>query len=106
MVDMHIHTIYSDGDKTIEEVLKKCEEKKLEYISITDHNTCKGYNDEFLKNNTIFSGKIVMGAEMNATLDNRKRIETRTQFAFCLPSCQPWCIISIIRDYRSTLYQT
>lgn len=55
MVDMHIHTIYSDGDKTIEEVLKKCEEKKLEYISITDHNTCKGYNDEFLKNNTIFS---------------------------------------------------
>lgn len=46
MVDMHIHTIYSDGDKTIEEVLKKCEEKKLEYISITDHNTCKGYNDE------------------------------------------------------------
>ena len=75
MVDMHIHTIYSDGDKTIEEVLKKCEEKKLEYISITDHNTCKGYNDEFLKNNTIFSGKIVMGAEMNATLDNRKRIE-------------------------------
>ena len=75
MVDMHIHTIYSDGDKTIEEVLKKCEEKKLEYISITDHNTCKGYNDEFLKNNTIFSGKIVMGAEMNATLDNRKRTE-------------------------------
>ena len=75
MVDMHIHTIYSDGDITIEEVLKKCEEKKLEYISITDHNTCKGYNDEFLKNNTIFSGKIVMGAEMKATLDNRKRIE-------------------------------
>ena len=54
MVDMHIHTIYSDGDKTIEEVLKKCEEKKLEYISITDHNTCKGYNDEFLKNNLSY----------------------------------------------------
>ena len=43
MVDMHIHTIYSDGDKTIEEVLKKCEEKKLEYISITDHNSVGAY---------------------------------------------------------------
>ena len=75
MVDMHIHTVYSDGDKTIKEVLEKCEEKKLEYISITDHNTCKAYEDELVKNNNIFSGKIIMGAEMNATLDNGKRIE-------------------------------
>lgn len=30
MVDMHMHTLYSDGDKTLEEVLKKCEEKKLD----------------------------------------------------------------------------
>ena len=28
MVDMHMHTLYSDGDKTVEEVLKICEEKK------------------------------------------------------------------------------
>ena len=32
MIDMHIHTTYSEGDKTVEEVLKTCEEKKLEYI--------------------------------------------------------------------------
>ena len=36
MIDLHMHTIYSDGDKTVEEVLKMCENKKLEYISITD----------------------------------------------------------------------
>ena len=63
------HGLKIIADKTIEEVLKKCEEKKLQYISITDHNTCKGYEDEIIKNNNIFSGKIVMGAEMNATLD-------------------------------------
>lgn len=74
MVDMHIHTLYSDGDKTVEEVLKKCEEKKLEYISLTDHNNCRQYEDESLKKN-IFTGKIVKGCEMNATLDNGKRIE-------------------------------
>lgn len=73
MVDMHIHTLYSDGDKTLEEVLKICEEKKLEYISITDHNTCKAYDDVALTKN-IFTGKIIKGAEMNAHIDN-KRIE-------------------------------
>ena len=74
MVDMHMHSLYSDGDKPLEEVLKKCEEKHLEYISLTDHNTCRQYEDEALKKN-IFTGKIVIGAEMNATLDNGKRIE-------------------------------
>ena len=49
MVDMHMHTKYSDGDKSVKEILEMCEEKKLEYISITDHNTCKQYEDEDLK---------------------------------------------------------
>lgn len=71
MIDLHMHTVYSDGDKTVEEILKMCEEKKLEYISITDHNTCKQYEDEAIKNN-IFSGKIIKGAEMNAIFKNKK----------------------------------
>ena len=71
MIDMHMHTTYSDGDKTLEEVLKMCEEKKLKYISITDHNTCKGYEDEAMYKN-IFSGKIIKGVEMNATFKNKK----------------------------------
>lgn len=75
MIDMHIHTTYSDGDKSLEYVLKKCEEKKLEVISITDHNTCLQYNDKLLINNTIFKGKIIVGAELMASLSNGKRIE-------------------------------
>lgn len=54
---MHMHTIYSDGDKTVEQVLKMCEDKNLEYISITDHNTTKQYGDEAFNKN-IFTGKI------------------------------------------------
>ena len=45
MIDLHMHTIYSDGSKTVEEVLKMCEEKKLEVISITDHNNVMTYFD-------------------------------------------------------------
>ncbi len=70
MIDLHLHTIYSDGDKTVEEVLKMCEEKKLEYISITDHDTCKQYEDNAIKNNIIFSGKIIKGCELHAVYQN------------------------------------
>lgn len=71
MIDIHMHTIYSDGDKTVEEVLKMCEDKKLEYISITDHDTCKQYDDETLKYNKIFSGKIIKGSELHAVFQNK-----------------------------------
>lgn len=71
MIDIHMHTIYSDGDKTVEEVLKMCEKRRLEYISITDHDTCKQYDDEALKCNKIFSGKIIKGSELHAVFQNK-----------------------------------
>ena len=71
MIDLHIHTKYSDGDKSVEEILKMCENKKLEYISITDHNTVKQYEDEILKNKNIFSGKIIKGVELNALFQDK-----------------------------------
>ena len=45
MIDLHIHTIYSDGADTLTEVLKKAEKLKLEYISITDHDNCYAYDE-------------------------------------------------------------
>ena len=71
MIDLHIHTTYSDGDKNVTEILKMCESKKLEYISITDHNTAKQYEDELLKNDNIFSGKIIKGVELNAVFKDK-----------------------------------
>ena len=71
MIDIHMHTTYSDGCNTVEEVLKMCEEKKLEYISITDHDTCKQYEDEALINNKIFKGKIIKGSELHAVFQNK-----------------------------------
>ena len=48
--------------------------KKLEYIAITDHNTCREYDDNAWNKN-LYSGNVIIGAEMNATLDNGKKIE-------------------------------
>ena len=43
MIDLHIHTNHSDGTDSVEELLHKAEEKKLEIISITDHDQIGAY---------------------------------------------------------------
>lgn len=72
MIDLHIHTNNSDGTDTVEELLRKAEELKLDYISITDHDTCNAYTqlkDENIRN--IFFGKIIPGIEMKCSYKNR-----------------------------------
>ena len=45
MIDLHIHTTYSDGTYSVKEILKEAQEKKLEVISITDHDNVKAYKE-------------------------------------------------------------
>lgn len=52
LIDMHIHTCFSDGDKTPQEIAKMAKENNLKAFAITDHDTvlgCReltGYNDK------------------------------------------------------------
>lgn len=71
MIDLHMHTKYSDGFDEVSELLKKAESLNLKYIAITDHNTCMGYKD--IKNKEIrklYSGKIISGVELNTKVLN------------------------------------
>lgn len=43
--DLHTHTIASDGALTTRQLLEKAKEKGLETVSITDHDTIKGYRE-------------------------------------------------------------
>ncbi len=43
MIDLHMHTKYSDGTDDIINFLQKAEKSNLEILSITDHNTVKAY---------------------------------------------------------------
>ncbi len=43
-IDLHIHTNYSDGLLSPEQILKLAKEKDYDVISITDHDTIDGYN--------------------------------------------------------------
>ena len=65
MIDLHIHSTNSDGTDSVIEILKKAQDLNLDYISITDHDTCKAYNE--LKNIDIkkyYTGKIIPGIEI------------------------------------------
>lgn len=41
-VDYHIHSLYSDGIYTVEEILPMLLEKKIARFSLTDHDTIDG----------------------------------------------------------------
>lgn len=69
MIDLHMHTTYSDGTDSVEQLLNLCEKEKLEVISITDHNTCNAYEEDCITK--IFSGDIIPGIELTANYHNR-----------------------------------
>lgn len=66
MIDLHMHTSYSDGTDSLIEILQNCEKKGLSVISITDHNNCDAYFEmEKINISDYFSGKIIAGIELN-----------------------------------------
>ena len=71
MIDLHMHTTYSDGTENCITVLKKCQNINLDYISITDHNTALAYEElESLNVKDYFSGHIISGIELNTKILN------------------------------------
>lgn len=72
MIDLHIHTTNSDGSDTPENILKKCQIEGLEYISITDHDTCKSYDDlKYIDVKKLYKGKIITGCELTTQFEKR-----------------------------------
>lgn len=90
MIDLHCHTINSDGTWTTKELLSKAEEIKLEILSITDHDTAKAYIEieQNKKLQDIYKGKIIRGVELNCTFDGVK-IEILA-YNFDLQPVQKW----------------
>lgn len=70
MKDLHIHTIYSDGELTPQEIINIAKEKKIDLLSITDHDTIFG-NKEVIDNNLHKKLDInfITGIELSAKID-------------------------------------
>lgn len=44
---IHIHTVYSDGSGTYEEVIRAAQEAGLDYIMVSDHQTLRGRDEGY-----------------------------------------------------------
>ena len=65
IIDLHIHTICSDGEKTPFQIIDIARDRNISVISITDHDSIDAYTDELIsyakKNNVI----LIPGVEIS-----------------------------------------
>lgn len=69
--DLHIHTTASDGNLTPIEIVQLAEDRDLEIISITDHDTIKGF-EEAEKEGQKRNIKVIPGVELTADYNDEE----------------------------------
>ena len=80
----HIHSTYSDGANTINEIVKTCQDMKLQYVGICDHSKsafyANGLNEERVEqqhkeidkiNSMLTNFKIFKGIEVDILTDGK-----------------------------------
>ena len=72
-VDLHMHTTYSDGNITMEELLEEILEKDISVFSITEHDTTENTIKalKFAETNNLC---FIPGVEVTSTLEGRRHI--------------------------------
>ena len=68
-IELHVHTIYSDGTYTPEEVVRRAKDLDLIAISITDHDSVNGV-EEAIRIGKRLGVEVVPGVEMSTDLGN------------------------------------
>ena len=72
MIDLHMHTVNSDGDFTTLETLVEADKQGIELLSITDHNNITAYEDlKKLPVEDLYKGTIIPGTELEFAKDGR-----------------------------------
>jgi len=72
MIDLHMHTTYSDGTDSVVELLNNANKKDLKVISITDHDTVDSYKElDDLNIDRYYNGRIIVGCEFTTSFEGR-----------------------------------
>lgn len=72
MIDLHMHTTYSDGTDSLVEILNNANKKELKVISITDHDNVDVYKElDNLNIERYYNGRIIVGCEFTTSFNNR-----------------------------------
>lgn len=75
MIDLHMHTKYSDGEFSVRDLLEILKRERIRIASMTDHNSCDAhveYRD--MGYDKIFDGSMITGTELQ-TIKDRYLIE-------------------------------
>lgn len=75
MYDFHMHSVYSDGAYSIDEILELVKEKNIKCFSLTDHDTIKGSQKILLDHQSFLSEhniKFIIGAELSTAINGYK----------------------------------
>jgi len=69
-IDLHIHTTFSDGSLSAQEVLQLASQNGLKAISITDHDCIDAY-PELIKEGELLGVEVIPGVELSAEIDGK-----------------------------------
>ena len=67
--DLHCHSLHSDGEKSVKELLSLAKEVGLRGISITDHDTINAYDENIISKE--ISLEVVTGVEISCLYEGK-----------------------------------
>lgn len=71
MIDLHLHTYYSDGTLSPEELVRRASERGVKTIAITDHDGLNGIQ-EALEAGERFGIEVIPGIEFSAGMEGEE----------------------------------
>lgn len=69
-IDLHTHSLHSDGSDTPTELVRKAAEVGLDVVALTDHDTVIGWDDA-VEAGDRFGIQVVQGVEFSVTNESR-----------------------------------
>lgn len=69
LIDLHVHSCYSDGEYSPNEIIKQAVDKNITTIAITDHDTLLGNKNIIYGKKETSLVRIISGIELSAKVD-------------------------------------
>jgi len=70
-IDLHLHTYFSDGQHSPEELILKVKEAGIDFIAITDHDTVDGIA-EAIDAGKKYGVEVIPGLEISSDIRDRE----------------------------------
>ena len=70
-IDLHCHSTNSDGTWPVSKLLEEAEKKRIQGLSITDHDNFNGSLEANRVNENVFSGILIPGIEISTRIEGQ-----------------------------------